>query len=131
MIKIRSFITNDVILEVDEAYLWGADLRWADLRWADLREADLRWANLRWADLRYADLLLFHAGEYTAIVGSVSTSIGCEVHSSNDWLKWKPDDVVHMANDAAEWWTNYGDIIKGMITKLQTEFSYDESEVSA
>ena len=106
MIKIRSFITNDVILEVDEAYLWGADLRWADL-------------------------LLFHAGEYTAIVGSVSTSIGCEVHSSNDWLKWKPDDVVHMANDAAEWWTNYGDIIKGMITKLQTEFSYDESEVSA
>ena len=104
------------------ANLREADLRGADLRWADLRGADLRWADLREADLRGADLLLLQAGSYTAIINSETTSIGRETHKSTDWLTWTPEDVTHMADDAEEWWTSYGEIVKSAIRKLQEDF---------
>ena len=106
-----------------------ADLRWADLRWADLseadmsganlRDADLRGSDLRRADLRWADLIVISIGKYQAYIQSGKTRIGCECHSSDDWLSWSPGDVAHMDKGAREYWEEAGPLVKAAIMTLR------------
>ena len=131
------------------ANLRFANLRDADLRFADLRHADLRDANLLCANLRDADLLganLRHAdfslsiianitlpinyriarmdfGEWSVCIYPDRTTIGCQYHSNDKWLKWSPEDVeiLEMATGASEFWRTYGPSIKAMIVAIMAQ----------
>ena len=122
--------------DLSGADLSGADLRDADLRDAVLRDADLRGAVLsgadlrgavlvgavlRDADLRGADLpngyrvasLCF--GGWCVTVLPDRTSIGCQTHPNADWLRWTPDDVAHMHDNAKAWWTRHREAVCAVI----------------
>ena len=110
------------------ANLRGADLRGANLYGADLRGADLYGANLYGADLRGADLYganLYGADLYGAdgekrtiyqapvivsglrwdvMIYADMMQIGCEFHSVDDWVKFKPSRIKLMDSDAAKFW---------------------------
>jgi len=104
-----------------------ADLRGADLRDADLRGADLRGANLRDADLRDANLpqtyriasLCF--GGWAVTVTPETTTIGCQRHPNADWLRWTPDDVAHMHDDAKPWWKRHRESVCAVIRDVMQE----------
>jgi len=105
------------------ADLSGADLRWADLsgadlRWADLTDADLRGADLSRADLSGADLIVMQLNQYQVFVQKEFTRIGCEYHKNEEWQKWGPTDVKHMAHDAEAFWTPYKPVVCAAIAAL-------------
>jgi len=110
-----------------DADLRGANLRDADLRDADLRGADLRGANLRDADLRDANLpqtyriasLCF--GGWAVTVTPETTTIGCQRHPNADWLRWTPDDVAHMHDDAKPWWKRHRESVCAVIRDVMQE----------
>ena len=131
------------------ADLRSADLRFADLRSADLRFASLRFANLRFAnlesanlesaDLRFADLrsadlesaslpvkfpmCRMDFGGWSIWIREGKTSIGCQTHSNEDWLKWESSDRVigRMAHGASEWWETYGPAVKATIRVIENQ----------
>ena len=113
------------------ANLRWADLSWADLSWADLRGADLSGANLRRADLRGADLsgadlsganlIVMQLNQYQVFVQKEFTRIGCEYHKNEEWQKWEPTDVKHMAHDAEVFWALYKPVVCAAITSLNKE----------
>ena len=109
----------------ERAVLRSADLRSAVLRSANLRSADLRFADLRSADLRYADLrsakdgavCRMDFGGWSICIRSKQTSIGCETHDNELWLKStaRSKTIKAMDDNAAEWWGVHGPAIKAAI----------------
>ena len=121
--------------DLRSADLRSANLRSADLSYADLRSADLRYANLSYADLRSANLrsaVLSYAdlrsakdgavcrmdfGGWSICIRSKQTSIGCETHDNELWLKStaRSKTIKAMDDNAAEWWGVHGPAIKAAI----------------
>ena len=93
-----------------------ANLRWADLSWADLRGADLSGA-----DLSGANLIVMQLNQYQVFVQKEFTRIGCEYHKNEEWQKWEPTDVKHMAHDAEVFWALYKPVVCAAITSLNKE----------
>ncbi len=120
-----------------DADLYGADLRGASLYGADLRGADLHGADLRGADLHGADLYganLYSAnlpsgfkvcrmdfGEWSILVMPDNTTIGCQSHSNEMWLKFTPEDVSTFAEGASEYWKQHGKAIKAVIRDVMSK----------
>ncbi len=98
------------------ANLSGANLRGANLRCADLRGANLRCANLSGANLPSGfKVCRMDFGGWSILVLPLTTSIGCQTHSNEYWLRWSPEDVAHFATGAAAYWQQHGDAIKAVI----------------
>ncbi len=126
---VEKAVTAPVSLE--DANLRCADLRFANLEDANLRGANLRGANLSGADLNCASLNCANLsganlpsgfkvcrmdfGGWSILVLPLTTSIGCQTHSNEDWLRWSPEDVAHFATGAAAYWQQHGDAIKAVI----------------
>jgi uncharacterized protein YjbI with pentapeptide repeats len=85
------------------ANLWGADLRGADLRGANLRGANLRDANLWGEKLKITPLQII-GHNYFILIAGTNMKIGCELHSIDDWCKFKMSRIKLMDNEAYYWW---------------------------
>ena len=122
------------------ALLSGANLSDADLSDADLSDANLRYANLRGANLRGANLrganlpptyriasLCF--GGWSVTVTPETTAIGCQRHPNADWLRWTPDDVAHMHDDAKSWWTRHRESVCAVIRDVMQPEQEQKQEV--
>ncbi len=119
------------------ASLYGANLRGADLHGANLRRANFHDADLRGADLHGADLYganLYSAnlprgfkvcrmdfGEWSILVMPDNTTIGCQSHSNEMWLKFTPEDVSTFAEGASEYWKQHGKAIKAVIRDVMSK----------
>jgi hypothetical protein len=107
------------------ADLYGADLRGAYLRGADLYGADLRRAYLRGADLYGADLgeakwrdgiilkrppIQIHNLEngWPVTILDEHMEIGCELHTFDEWRKFKDSRIKLMDKNALAFWKWYG-----------------------
>jgi hypothetical protein len=44
-----------------------------------------------------------------------TTSIGCQTHPNETWLKATPKDVAEFAQGASEWWKQHGGTVKAAI----------------
>jgi len=77
----------------------------------NLRDADLCGANLP-AGFKIARL---DFGGWSVCVTPTVTSIGCQTHPNENWLRWKPKDVRDFAAGAEEWWGRHGDTVKAAI----------------
>ena len=118
------------------ANLRSANLRFADLSFADLFSANLSWANLisanlisanlRGADLSSANLSLANLtepvarldfGGWSICVRLGETSIGCQNHANEDWLKWTSESpaLAVMHPGASAWWVVHGEAVKSVI----------------
>jgi hypothetical protein len=113
------------------ADLSGADLRRADLRGADLSDADLSDANLSDTDLRIANLsgadlpvgfkvCRMDFGGWSILVMPDKTTIGCQSHNNEMWLKFTPEDVSGFAEGASEYWKQHGTAIKAVIRDVMS-----------
>ena len=107
--------------DLSGADLSGADLSRADLGGANLRGADLRGADLSGADLSGANLIVMQLNQYQVFVQKEFTRIGCEYHKNEEWQKWEPTDVKHMAHDAEVFWALYKPVVCAAITSLNKE----------
>ena len=114
MIEIKHKTTAAIMLTINADSLVSANLRSANLSGADLSGANLSGANIGGTDL-----IVYQSGPYTACIQSDNTRIGCEYHSSDDWLSWSPDDVAEMDNGAREYWEESGPIVKAAIMALR------------
>ena len=101
------------------ANLSYANLSYADLSGANLSYANLSYADLCSADLRSADLVFVIFGKYCCYIQKAQTRIGCVVKPNKFWLECKTADVAGFSIDAAEWWKEYGTLIRAMIKQLQ------------
>jgi len=107
--------------DLSGADLSGADLSGADLRYANLRDADLIGANLRGANLIGANLpkgfkiARIDFDGWSVCVMPETTSIGCQTHPNETWLKATPKDVAEFAQGASEWWKQHGGTVKAAI----------------
>jgi len=99
------------------ANLYGANLHGANLRDADLQGADLRDANLP-NGYRIASLCF---GGWTVTATPSTTTIGCQTHPNEDWLRWTPDDVATMHADAKVWWTRHREAVCAVIRDVMQE----------
>ncbi len=137
--------------DLSGAYLRGADLRGADLSGADLSGAYLRGAYLSGADLSGADLsgaylsgaylsgaylrgaylsgekltkepLMISGLKYFVIIAVEKIHIGCQVHTANEWKKFKDSTIAAMAPEALEWWK----VWKPALMALHTEHAKGE-----
>jgi hypothetical protein len=128
------------------ANLWGADLRGADLEGANLRDANLRDANLRDANLRDANLqganlqganlqganlrranlpadyriARIDFGGWSVTITPTETSIGCQMHPNELWLKADPRWIDTMDMRATAWWARHGATIQAAIRDVQS-----------
>ena len=61
-------------------------------------------------------------GGWSIWIRAGETSIGCQTHSNEKWLKWEPtdSDIENMASGASEFWAKYGTAIKATITTIET-----------
>ena len=108
------------------ANLSGADLYGANLREANLCEADLREANLCGANLYGANLpeslriasLCF--GGWGITVTPTHTTIGCQTHPNDNWLKWSPADVAAMHDKASEWWERHREAVCAVVRDVMS-----------
>ena len=103
------------------ANLVGADLLEANISGANLLEANLSGANLFGADLSGANLstriVRVDLGVWSICIYPDRTSIGCQTHGNDKWLKWGPTDlsITRMATNAGEFWEDKGECIKTLI----------------
>lgn len=102
------------------ADLSGANLSGANLSGADLSEANLRGANLSGANLRGAKdgaICRMDFGGWSIYIRSKQTSIGCQTHNNEKWLKWEHTDteIIEMEERASEWWKTHGEAVKAAI----------------
>ena len=106
--------------------LRSADLSSADLSFADLRSADLRSTNLSYANLSYANLRSKYFNDeiiylqpiqisgfnpYHIIIAGTYLKIGCELHSIQEWSKFKVSRIKLMDENAAKWWKEHKSLI--------------------
>jgi hypothetical protein len=109
-----------------DANLSGANLRGANLCRANLRGANLRGANLRDANLRGADLpwgykiARLDFGGWSVTITPETTTIGCQSHANNLWLKAKPAWIRAMHQEASAWWKQHGAVVKALIRDVQS-----------
>ncbi len=112
--------------DLRRANLSGADLRRADLRGADLSDANLSDTDLSDTDLRIANLsgadlpvgfkvCRMDFGGWSILVMPDKTTIGCQSHNNEMWLKFTPEDVSGFAEGASEYWKQHGKAIKAVI----------------
>jgi hypothetical protein len=108
------------------ANLSGASLRGADLSCANLRGVNLRGVNLRGANLRGVNLSCANLpsgfkvcrmdfGGWSILVLPLTTTIGCQTHKNEDWLRWTPEDVSYFAEGAKEYWSRHRESICAVI----------------
>ena len=112
------------------ANLYGANLRGADLYGANLRGADLYGADLYGADLRDVNIAdvsntpikiaRLDFGGWSVLVEATHTTIGCQKHSNQDWLKFTPKSVAGFAEGAEAWWKQHGAAVKAVIKDIQS-----------
>ena len=107
---------------LSEANLRGANLRGANLSGANLRGADLSGANLRGADLVHAV-----CGQYAVYTTSTHTLCGCKRLENSQWKSATKDSVAYFADDASEWWEQWGDVVLLMIDKAEAIAAERES----
>ena len=104
----------------------------ADLRDANLRGADLRYANLRGADLRDANLCdanlpvgykvcRMDFGGWSILVMPETTTIGCQTHQNEDWLRFTPEDVRGFSDGAFEYWQQHRESICAVIRDVMSK----------
>jgi hypothetical protein len=43
------------------------------------------------------------------------TTIGCQTHPNEDWLRWGPEDVSKMHPEAAAWWRQHREAVCAVI----------------
>jgi uncharacterized protein YjbI with pentapeptide repeats len=109
-----------------DANLSAANLSGANLRGANLRDANLCGANLRGANLRDADLpwgykiARLDFGGWSITITPETTTIGCQSHASNLWLKAKPAWIKAMHQEASAWWKQHGAAVKALIRDVQS-----------
>jgi len=124
------------------AYLCGANLRGANLRGAYLRGAYLCGANLGGANLDGANLggaylrganygegvpltkqPLFLSGlHYEVLIMDTHIKIGCELHSSKEWVDFTNKEILAMdAKPAAVFWKQWKDTITNLATEHQKD----------
>jgi uncharacterized protein YjbI with pentapeptide repeats len=102
--------------DLRDANLRGADLSVADLRGADLSDANLRGANLSGAYLpKGFKIARIDFDGWSVCVMPETTSIGCQTHPNETWLKATPKDVAEFAQGASEWWKQHGGTVKAAI----------------
>jgi hypothetical protein len=89
----------------------GADLRSADLRGANLRDANLP------ADYRIARI---DFGGWSVTITPTETSIGCQMHPNELWLKADPRWIDTMDMGATAWWARHGATIQAAIRDVQS-----------
>ena len=115
------------IRDLPVAVAWELALQeaWATFRGgrpADLSGSDLRGSNLSGSDLSGSidgAIVRLDMGGWSVCVRSTETSIGCETHSNEDWLRWTPENVAYMDPGAADWWSAHGDLIRAAIRDVQ------------
>ena len=104
-----------------DADLSGADLRGADLYRAYLNDASLIGASLGGANLAHATLdddfriARLDFGKWSILIDSTHTSIGCQTHPNEFWLKLTPKKAESMASGAKEFWAQHQTAIKATI----------------
>jgi len=112
------------------AYLGDANLGDANLRGANLGDANLRGANLRGANLRdarYGDDVpltknpLYLTGlYYDVLIVDKHIKIGCELHSTDEWINFDDEQIEAMDYDAAiDFWSEHKDTIINLAEKHQ------------
>lgn len=84
---------------------------------ADLREAVLSGAVLP-TGVRIASLCF---GGWAVTVTRDTTTIGCQTHPNEDWLRWTPSDVAEMHPDAKRWWARYLEAVCAVIRVVMQE----------
>ena len=93
-----------------------ANLRGANLRGANLRDANLRSANLP-EGFRIARL---DFGGWSVCITPTTTTIGCQSHDNDLWLKADERWIAAMHEDAPTWWARHGASIKALIADVQS-----------
>jgi hypothetical protein len=116
------------VLELHAAWLGDREGgKKANLRGANLYGANLYGANLYGANLREANLpdtvkvasLCF--GGCEIFITSTHTTIGCQHHANENWLKWQPDDVAEMHKDAKAWRTKHREAVCAVIRDVMAK----------
>ena len=56
-------------------------------------------------------------GGWSICIRATETSIGCETHTNEDWLKWTHEDkdIRRMDKQASAWWELHGPVVKAAI----------------
>jgi uncharacterized protein YjbI with pentapeptide repeats len=112
--------------DLQYANLQGANLRDAHLRGANLRDANLQGANLQGANLRCANLPADYRiaridfGGWSVTITPTETSIGCQMHPNELWLKADPRWIDTMDMGATAWWARHGATIQAAIRDVQS-----------
>ena len=108
---------------LEGAYLEGANLEGTNLRGANLRGANLEGANLEGAYLRGANLEGTNLrgakyGDYSmdlipiqvdglkwyVLILDDAMKIGCELHSTREWMEFNDSEISRMDDGALDWW---------------------------
>jgi len=97
---------------LSSANLSYANLSFSNLSSANLSSADLDSANLSYANLRFAGCIAIQIGEWSVLVTPDLCSVGCQKHPHEIWLHATPESVSQWHSNAAEWWQQWGEIIK-------------------
>jgi len=111
----------------------GANLSRVDLFGANLSRADLSGANLSGANLSRVDLSGANLSrveynrekldkipiqvlglKYQILITKEQIKIGCELHKSSEWEKFKDSRIKLMDKEALEWWKANKKIIMGL-----------------
>lgn len=116
---------NSIRLTVEAAVKAGANLVGANLARANLARANLTWANLTGANLTGANLagatygiatltkgVLQLLGLYwSVLIFDAHIKIGCEFHSTQEWIDFDDVEIADMETCAAEFWKKNRDLI--------------------
>jgi len=85
----------------------------------NLRCADLRGANLGGANLPETfKITRIDFGGWSVCITPKETSIGCQKHANEMWLRWGPKDVRFFDDGAEEWWASHQKTIKTAIREI-------------
>ncbi len=113
------------------ANLEGANLRGANLRGANLEGANLEGANLEGANLEgasYGDGIPLTKEPFTitgllwpVLILDQHMKIGCEIHSFEDWSKFKDSRISKMDSSAVEWWKIHKPPLLALIKAIRPE----------
>ena len=93
---------------LEGAYLEGTNLRGAYLRGAYLEGANLEGTNLRGA--KYGDYSMdlipiqVDGLKWYVLILDDAMKIGCELHSTREWMEFNDSEISRMDDGALDWW---------------------------
>ena len=113
--------------DLSRANLSGAYLSGADLSYANLSRANLSGANLSGANLSNSSLpdnfkiARLDFGGWSICVYADKTSIGCQTHTNDLWLKADPRWIDTLDDDATVWWKRHGAVVQAVIRDVMSQ----------